>query len=701
MSRHDTAGCTTDLTTDHSARLRVARASKKWTSLGLGVLFALLLAPLSIISPVRAHGVGADVTVGGEPTGAENRPCTGEGCCSGDTPGANNTTVAKPIWTYDGSETMAFVDLTAGVNFPIQIKRRYDSRSEYDSAMGYGWSHNYDKRIYEYPDGSIVLRTGCGQRTRYVYSGGAYVSPVDGATGQLVASSGGGFEFRYRDGGRDIYDFRGYLAVVIAANGWRQELIYADNIRLPLIGTSRRTIDPNKPMVVAYQPRLTRIEERTQGGELTGYAVDFQYNATTGRLTKIIANDGREVNYTHDTHLGATRGNLIGVSGLNDYTQTFAYVVSSNNPDQHNVTSVTDGTGAVTVTNEYDTQDRVKKQIQGGTTWIFRYPAPNTTEIDETVTGPNPTQVRTTTHIYNPGGALSKEIDPLGNEIRYTYNANNDVTRTELWEKQGTTLVLLKAINATYNGQSQKLTESVTLDSSEVITSTWTYTNGWVASQQTVSSNSPQIFRVEYGFLIGGGLPVAINQVRQRKDDGTFATTNYTYCSGIDVSTPTEECPDRRLVKTIDGPRTDVSDVVRIRYYTSTDTSGCATNTGNCHRLGDRKQIVNALGQTVTFERYDGASRPVKIRDANNVIAEMTYHPRGWLQQQIVRGANDAVTTDDQITAYATDARGNVTRVTLPDNRYADLTYDSRDRLTTTRDQGGNALHCRRADKVA
>jgi YD repeat-containing protein len=82
------------------------------------------------------------------------------------------------------------------------------------------------------------------------------------------------------------------------------------------------------------------------------------------------------------------------------------------------------------------------------------------------------------------------------------------------------------------------------------------------------------------------------------------------------------------------------------------------------------------------------------------VIAELVYHPRGWLQQQIVRGANDAATTDDQITTYATDARGNVTRVATPDNRYADLTYDSRDRLTKIRDQGGNELRCRRADKV-
>ena len=656
----------------------------------IGLLFALLLAPLISVTPVRADGISATATIGGQPAGPDQRPCSGDGCSKCNIAGANNSSVNKPVWTYDGSEHKTFVDLTVGVHFPIQFVRRYDSRSEYDSAVGYGWSHNYDKRLFEYPDGSIVIRSGCGHRSRYVYSGGAYVSPADGATGQLVAIGGsGGFEFRYRDGARDIYTATGTLSTVIAANGAQHELTYEAGNRLPLIGTSRRSVDPNKPMVVAYQPRLSRVEERTYLGVPTGYALDFQYNATTGRLTKIIANDGREVNYAHDVHLGATRGNLVSVTGLTDYSQTFGYTDPN---DQHNITTIVDGTGAVTVTNTYNAQDRVTRQVEGGSTFDFDYSTPGTTVVDETVTGGSTTQVRTTTYVFNPGGFLGKEIDPLGNEVRYTYDGNGDKTRTELWEKQGTTLVLLKAIDNTYNGQSQKLTETVTLDSGEVITSSWTYTDGWVASEQTVSSASPQIFRVEYGFLLSAGLPVAINQVRQRKDDGTFAITNYTYCSGIDAATPSAECPDRRLVKTIDGPRTDVSDIVTIRYYTSTDTSGCATNTGNCHRFADRKAIINALGQTVSFLRYDGASRPTKVSDANGVIAEMSYHPRGWLLQQIVRGTNDTVTTDDQITTHTVDARGNLTRLTTPDGNFVDMVYDNQDRLTTVRDQANNEL---------
>jgi RHS repeat-associated protein len=73
--------------------------------------------------------------------------------------------------------------------------------------------------------------------------------------------------------------------------------------------------------------------------------------------------------------------------------------------------------------------------------------------------------------------------------------------------------------------------------------------------------------------------------------------------------------------------------------------------------------------------------------NANSVVAELVFHPRGWLNQQIVRGPNDTVTADDQITTFDHDARGNLTKVTSPDGHFATLTYDGRDQLTRIDDQ--------------
>lgn len=673
----------------HSAN----RALSRIRATIFGLLSALVLVPAFGIGIARADGFGGNVTQGTAQS-ASDVPCTeSEGCkCSLQTSSAAGST-SKPIWTYDGSEHLAFTDLVVGRNFPIQITRNYNSRSEYDSAIGYGWAFGFDKRLFEYPDGSIVVRSGCGAKSKFVFSGGAYVAPLNGLQGTLTALGSGAYELRYAGGNLDRFDADGRLSSIVSASGARLELLYDSRGRLPLIGTSPRALDPNIPMVVAYQPRVTRIQERGADGTLTGYYVDFQYNDTTGRVTSVTASDGRVVNYGFDVAGTATRGNLVSVSGLTDYSQTFAYTVDANNPDPHNVTSITDGTGATPVINQYDSSDRVKKQIEGPQILDFVY-GNLTTTVTQTVKNSSggTIQTRDTTYLFDAGGYLKKITDPQGNETRYTFDGNRDITRTELWEKQGSTLVLLKAVDNTYNGLGQTLTETVTLDSvggqaAEVITTTWTYDSGWVASVQTISNKYTQVFRTEYAFNRDAqNRPISIASVKRRKDDGTFATTSFTYCTAAEAAAANSTCPDTVLVKQVNGPRTDVSDVATITYYGTTDTSGCS-GTGNCWHRGDRKTITNALGQSITFLRYDAAGRAVKMQDANSVIAELVFHPRGWLNQQVVRGPNDTVTTDDQITTFDHDARGNLTKVTSPDGNFATLTYDGRDQLTRIDDQ--------------
>lgn len=322
-------------------------------------MFAFLL-PLLLtcwlgIGVARADGIGENATPGSADADAKI-DCAGADGCNQNNGLSCETAKGDPVWTYDGSLQLSYVDLAVGQNFPIVIERKYNSRSTFDSAVGYGWGFAHDRRLFEYPDGSIVIRTGCGHRAKFVYSGGAYISPSEGPSGQLTAQGSGTYEMRYSNGNTDIFDADGRVSAILNAAGVRHEFIYDSRGRLPLIGTSPKSIDPNTPMLVAYQPRVTRIQERGANGQLTGYYVDFQYNDTTGRLTKIVANDGREVNYAFDVTGTATRGNLVSVSGLTNYSQTFAYVVSGANPDQHNITSIT-STDAAAVTNGYDSSD--------------------------------------------------------------------------------------------------------------------------------------------------------------------------------------------------------------------------------------------------------------------------------------------------------------------------------------------------------
>ena len=50
--------------------------------------------------------------------------------------------------------------------------------------------------------------------------------------------------------------------------------------------------------------------------------------------------------------------------------------------------------------------------------------------------------------------------------------------------------------------------------------------------------------------------------------------------------------------------------------------------------------MTNALGQITETLAYDGAGRVLSVKDANGVVTDLEYHPRGWLTARKTRGAN-------------------------------------------------------------
>ncbi|MEX2964343.1 RHS repeat-associated core domain-containing protein [Microbulbifer sp. TYP-18] len=663
----------------------------------LSTAMAGLCASLLWIHSASAHDFGGS-SAGDPPPGPPPAPhcersagqcCnSGGGSGNGDSGagGSTNGSVGDPIHALDGGLYLTDTDLTVGANYPIRLVRRFDSRSEFDTAIGYGWAFDHNRRLFEYPDGSVLLRSGCGRRHTFVFTGGAYVTPRDAPQGTLTEHGDGSYTFTYVDGSRDEFDTDGRLVAMVNNLGQSHQLSYDAQGQLPLIGTSPNSIDPDNPLVVAYHPRLTRIEEKGADGTLTGAAVDFYYDETTGRLTHVIASDGRRIDYTHDQWNGATRGNLVQVSGLDNYQQNFKYEDAA---DAHRITGLQRGANAAWVTNTYDSDGRVTRQVQGQNTIDLAYVETGTTQITETVKSASGAvlDTRASTFVFDEAGYLTKRIDPLGNEYRQVYNASKDRIRTEYWEKEGADLTLLTATDYTYNGQAQRTSASTTLATGEVITKSWTYDNGWMASEEQVSSLNPtQVFRTEYTFVRDAqNRPVNIATIKRPQDSNTDAITTFSYCNGE------TDCPDSALVRQIDGPRTDVQDITIYGYYATTDHSGCASG-GNCYRRGEVEQITNALGQTLEFLAYDAAGRLAKTRDANGLVTSYSYHPRGWLQEQIQFGADDNSSDDDIVTGYEYDDRGNLTKITQSDGNNLLFGYDDRNRLTQIEDAEGSKI---------
>ncbi len=165
---------------------------------------------------------------------------------------------------------------------------------------------------------------------------------------------------------------------------------------------------------------------------------------------------------------------------------------------------------------------------------------------------------------------------------------------------------------------------------------------------------------------------------------GDTRITTQTYC---EAEGP--ECPLVGLLRSVDGPRSDVADVSTYAYYTA-DDAGCATSGACSYRKGDLRSVTNALGQTVETLAYDAFGRPLSVKDANGVVTDYTYHARGWPTSVTVRGAT---TAEDRVTQISYWPTGQVQQVTEPDGSSVTYVYDAAQRLTDIADSAGNTIH--------
>ena len=178
----------------------------------------------------------------------------------------------------------------------------------------------------------------------------------------------------------------------------------------------------------------------------------------------------------------------------------------------------------------------------------------------------------------------------------------------------------------------------------------------------------------------------------QMRDLATNAerTTLLTYCEQSDVTAGT--CPIVGQLRRVDGPRSGSSDVVDYTYR-MTDAVGCDTAPATCaYRKGDLWTVTNALGHVAEALRYDGAGRPLSMKDANGVVTDLVYNSRGWVTTQIVRGDNDASELDDRFTHITYTENGLPQTMQLPAGETMTYAYDAAHRLIGIADTLGNTV---------
>jgi YD repeat-containing protein len=554
------------------------------------------------------------------------------GTCEGEK-GQTNPTVGNPIDPITGVKRQAEVDYVGTGPQPLRFERVYNSRIFV--IDGYQWRHNYSAHIDLDAGGTVPVAFAhrpSGQTFTFASSGGQWQADtdIDDRLVQLFDPSGAPTGWQYRAAATDTvetYDAQGRLVAITNRQGLTQTLEYSTTAT---------------PPSVAPQPgMLLRVNDAF------GRHLDLTYDII-GRLATMRDPAGQLYTYT-----GTGRTNIASVTYPDGKTRTYLYEGAGNR-----LTGIVDENNSRLSTYAYSSAGvALSSQHAGGVDavtlqWSF-WPsrmfvtdavgtkreydyqfvngAYRVTAFVEPFPGPQ------STIAYDAQGNVSSRVDFVGNRTNYTYDLarNLETSRTEGLTSAGAATPATRIVETQWHPTFQLKT---------------------LVTEKTAAGALLRSTATSYdgaGNLLSRTLTAATGGTR---------SWNYTYNSNGSVLT-------------VDGPRTDVSDVTTYTYYANDDPDpGKRANVAT---------ITNALGHVTSITAYNGLGQPTTIVDPNGLTTTLAYDPKMRLVSRSVGG---------ETTTYDYDGVGQLVKVTLPDGSYLQYTYDAAHRLTGISDLQGNRI---------
>jgi len=532
----------------------------------------------------------------------------------------------------------------AGI-FPLTFTRTYNSAriaSNQTLPLGAGWTHNYAARLLP-----IIGSNGAITRIRahrpngviqtFTLQNGQWTGDAD-VPERLGAALANGLlqsaSYRRRDDSVEHYNQHGRLVRIQNSDGHEQSLAYTNGNAQPHTVT-----DPQ------------------------GRTLQFAYNSA-GHLASLIASDGSVITYSHDA-----QGNLASVTWPDTRQRQYHYgeadhPASAAHPQL--LTGITDETGQRHATWAYDAQQRAILSVHGA------YNAPTD---------------RTTLH-YNADGSTTI-TDSLGQARHYQFSVSHKTARlaaldvpcdtcantaaAKTWDANGypqsstdfdghTTQYTFDA-----DGRQTRRTEGAGSADQRSIQTDWLPARNKATAQRTYNANNTLLLQTTYT-RNSRGQPLSITHTDPTTNQSR--TTSYSYCE-----TTTGTCPFTGLRQSRTDP---LGNTTHYSYYGANSPHW---------RKGDLHTITNALGHVTEYRRYDGAGRPLSIRDANGITTEYTYHPRGWLT-----GITHNADTGARTTRIEYIHTGQIENITWPDASWLRYGYDTIGRLIRITDSQANTI---------
>ncbi|WP_372469494.1 hypothetical protein ABQ179_005710 [Xanthomonas dyei] len=540
-----------------------------------------------------------------------------------------------------------------------EFSRYYHSLKELQvtAAVAHGWSHTFLERLsHSSSFDTPYLYTEQGYLQRFTSLGNGFYRGDQNAMDRLQHLPDDSWLLIRVDGERRTYSSTGYLQEILSSRG------------------------PAYDVALSY--KSGQLEAAVDG---TGRALHFQYE--NGLLRRVSLDDGSGALYEYDQSR-----NLTKVTYQDGSSRSYRYDEQDLAPTdiEHLLTGIFDNDVRY-ATFSYDALGNVSgSMLHAGSNLVDKTVIAYSAAGQATVTGPlgevsvytlSPGPFPQVTGITNSRGSLSSIFDERGRPRGGT-DRNGVSTYRDFVDTADTGLL----VRETLSSQAGQLrTTEVTRNTNNRIVSRNVISPSSTVSAETSTYNSLGLILSSCRYDPAIAQPSVYECGSQSSAPAGVRQTTYQYC---DASGQTG-CPQEGLLQ----QTTARGQAVRYAYFDADDV-GCGSLGGTClHRKGDLQKTINALGQTTEHLAYDGAGRPLSIKDANGIVTDYSYHPRGWLTATKVRGSDASGEADDRITRIDYWPTGLVKQVTQPDGAFTAFTYDAAHRLTDMTDNAGNTLH--------
>lgn len=546
-----------------------------------------------------------------------------------------HTAVGEPVNVVTGNMYMTVVDLVIpGTGLPAQWTRTYNSQSQDDGPIGFGWTHNGMMNIVELASDLVRIHTETGAALYFTKNeSGRWVAPT-GEYSLLIESPPYWTWFR-TNGDRYWFDERGRLRDAFnSSNSYSLAYDYDEGGKLE---------------------EVRGEESLAWGGSTVVWTLTFSYTAD-GRVAQIVDSAGRVVSYTYDA-----QGSLTQVVGPSGAVVNYEYADLS---DPHNLTRMVDANGHAT-TWSYNAEDRVvDTSSDGGNRRVqLSYEPENrrTTMTDSLG--------RQTVKAYNEWGLITMETDPLGQVTSFTWD--DQLNRTSITDALGRTTTMSYDDMGDMTSMIDPLINTTGFEYSLIAGSD--YVN--VLSTLT----DAQGYVTAYDYVVGNNVNLSL----LTDPLGQETTYEHSFDSGHLLSMTDANGQTSSYTYDENGNLASVTDPLNQATSFSYDT------------LGNRTAITDPQIHTTGFE-YDLLNRIVEVTLPDGTSSSMTYDavgnrtaitdPLGQTTQFVYDEVNQLIQTIDpmgQTTNYTYDTEGNLLSLTDANGNATTYIYDELNRLTT------------------